>query len=419
MKILWTSNYFFPEVAQIMGQPPPVFGGWMLALAEDIVQSGAQLAVAALYKGSQVKKIEGDKITYYLLPGLVKSRYVYDRALQKHWAHVLRDFAPDCIHIHGTEYSYGLPLVEVAGDIPVVVSIQGMISVYERYFYAGIGLGTALRYRTLGDSIRFTGIIEGHNRFKARSKFERKILLDVKHVMGRTGWDYANTRAINHDIHYHKCNESLRTPFYAGGWDIDNIERHSIFASQGAYPVKGLHLLLEALWVLKRDIPDVKLTVSGPNITDRSGWKKRLNFTGYGKYIAHLIKKYSLEANVSFTGPLGAAEMAARMAKAHLFTLNSSIENSPNSLGEAQLVGTPCVAAYVGGVPDMVADGVDGLLYNWNEPTILADKLKAVFEDDALAVRLSQHGRKRALERHDRQKNLAAVLETYQEIVRK
>jgi glycosyltransferase involved in cell wall biosynthesis len=391
----------------------------MQALSQDILDAGHTLAVAALYKPRAPRKLQGARITHYLLPGLVRSRYAYDKALLGQWRWVLEDFRPDIVHIHGTEYAYGLPLAQTARDmgIPVVVSIQGLISVYARHYLAGIPEVTALFSRTLLDNLRFTGMWEGRHRFLVRAPMEAELLRTVRHVMGRTRWDYANVRAIAPGMVYHLCRESLRDPFYAGGWSLDAVERHTIFCSQATYPVKGLHLLLEALRLLRRDVPDVRLLVAGPDITGGTGWKSRLRRTGYGAYLQRLIRKYNLEDCVRFTGSLDAEGMAAHMARAHVFTLNSSIENSPNSLGEAQLVGTPCVAAFVGGVADMVRDGEDGLLYNYLEPAVLAEQLLRMFRDDALALRLSENGRCAALARHDRTENLRAVLETY-EIVR-
>lgn len=418
MKILWSSNYFFPEVSAALGLPPVVHGGWMQALGQDVLQAGHQLAIAALYKPRTPRKLQGEQMTYYLLPGLVKSRYAYDRALRRHWRWVLEDFRPDIVHIHGTEYAYGLPLAQAAKElgVPVVVSIQGLIGVYARHYLAGIPEITALFTRTLLDNLRFTGMWEGRHRFLVRSPLEQDLLRTVRHVMGRTLWDYANVRAINPDMVYHLCRESLRDPFYNGGWNLDTVERHTIFCSQATYPVKGLHLLLEAVHLLRRDVPDVRVYVAGPDITGGAGWKGRLRRTGYGKYLQRLLRKYELGDRVRFTGSLDAGQMAERMARSHVFTLNSSIENSPNSLGEAQLMGTPCVAAYVGGVADMVHDGEDGLLYNYLEPAVLAEQLLRVFRDDELARHLSENGRRSAWARHDRATNLQAVLETYESV---
>ena len=58
-----------------------------------------------------------------------------------------------------------------------------------------------------------------------------------------------------------------------------------------------------------------------------------------------------LEDKVSFLGPLNAEQMKAEYLRSNVFLCPSSIENSPNSLGEAQMLGVPCVASYVGGIP--------------------------------------------------------------------
>ncbi len=419
MKVLWTSNIIFPEAAAAIGQPVSVFGGWLTSMADDITGAGVKLAIASLYTGRAIKKIETAKAVYYLLPGLVASRYGYDSRLQKHFRHVLEDFKPDCIHIHGTEYAYPQPLLDVAGNIPAVVSIQGMIGVYERFYLAGMRVADIIRSGTPGDLLRRTGVLSGRSRFRRRAKFERKLLSSTRHVIGRTEWDYSNVWAINPRAKYHLCNESLRSPFYAGGWDLHKCERHTLFTSQASYPIKGLHILLEAVRLLKPDYPDIRLSVGGPKITNTASLKEKLLITGYGNYIRNLIRDYGIESNVEFTGALNADAMAGKLAATHVYVLASSIENSPNSLGEAQLVGTPCVASYVGGVPDMVTDGEDGLLYNYLEPAILANKIRKLFEDDELAQKLSIKGRERALVRHDRQKNLERMLEIYSTITGK
>ena len=73
----------------------------------------------------------------------------------------------------------------------------------------------------------------------------------------------------------------------------------------------------------------------------------------------------------------------------YVMVLPSAIENSPNSLCEAQLVGIPCVASFVGGVPEMLRDGKDGYLYTFNEPLMLAEYISRIFDSDSLAEQFS------------------------------
>ncbi len=64
--------------------------------------------------------------------------------------------------------------------------------------------------------------------------------------------------------------------------------------------------------------------------------------------------------------------------------LPSHIENSPNALCEAMLVGTPCIAAFVGGVPSLVRHGEEGLLYHDADPFALAGAVDRLLGDREL-----------------------------------
>ena len=78
---------------------------------------------------------------------------------------------------------------------------------------------------------------------------EKKILQNVSNVIGRTEWDRKCVMSINQRCHYYHCNETLRDTFYEGSWNIENIQRYSIFVSQAYYPIKGLHILISAFTV--------------------------------------------------------------------------------------------------------------------------------------------------------------------------
>ena len=117
-----------------------------------------------------------------------------------------------------------------------------------------------------------------------------------------------------------------------------------------------------------------------------------------------------------FTGPLGDEAMAEEFRKAHICVIPSAIENSPNSLGEAQIMGTPCVASFVGGVPDMITDNVTGLLYRFDDHVLLAYKIIELFNDDELARNISKNGILVASERHNKTTIVSRMLEIYQTI---
>ena len=129
-----------------------------------------------------------------------------------------------------------------------------------------------------------------------------------------------------------------------------------------------------------------------------------------------MIKRLDLERNVVFTGPLDEKKMCQRYFKSNVFVCPSSIENSPNSLGEAMILGVPSVASYVGGIPDMLKDKEEGFLYQHDAPYMLAQYVCEIFENEDLALKFSNNARQHALKTHDRDENARNLIEIYEEI---
>ena len=103
--------------------------------------------------------------------------------------------------------------------------------------------------------------------------------------------------------------------------------------------------------------------------------------------------------------------------RAHVFVCPSSIENSPNSLGEAQILGVPCVATYCGGIPSMIQDDKSLLFYPFEEFEMLSEKIRAVFSNDGLSTSIGRSAVKEAESRHSRLNNLNSLLHIYQSAV--
>lgn len=417
MNILWITNTIFPAPSKALGLTPPVVGGWMYGLASQVaVLPDIQLAVATTYSGSEVKMYDIDGIRYYLLPS--KATVAYQKDLEPLWVKICKEFRPDIVHIHGTEYSHGLACMRSCPQLNYIVSIQGLVSVISRYYLAGISTKEIVTHVTFRDLIRRDTLIQGKKKFEKRGEFEKEYIQRTKHIIGRTSWDYAHTKSINPKVQYHFCNESLREGFYtASKWDISHKKNNTIFLSQAYYPLKGAHQVLKAVSLLKKDFPQSQIRIAGYDNTSVKSLSQKLRLSGYGNYLRGLINKADLQENVHFLGSLDEQQMIAENQNAHLFVCPSSIENSPNSLGEAQLIGTPCIASYVGGIPDMVICGHSGLLYRFEEVEMLAENIRKVFTDDKLAQQLSIGGIAAAEQRHNRQTNLKQLLSIYGKVI--
>ena len=78
-------------------------------------------------------------------------------------------------------------------------------------------------------------------------------------------------------------------------------------------------------------------------------------------------------------GYLDGDAMVRELLRTHVFAITSYIENSANSLAEAMMVGMPCIASFVGGLPSMIHDNDTGLLYPVEDVPLLANKIRRIF----------------------------------------
>ena len=148
-------------------------------------------------------------------------------------------------------------------------------------------------------------------------------------------------------------------------------------------------MLLRAVALLKIEFPEIKLYVPGTPVVSDGSIKWLLRKRGYTKYIETLIRQLGIGENIVWLGGLSQEELAEEYAKRHVFVMPSAIENHSSSLKEAMAVGMPCVSSYVGGIPEYVRHGENGLLYRFEEYEVLADHIKRIFTDDEFATNLS------------------------------
>ena len=183
------------------------------------------------------------------------------------------------------------------------------------------------------------------------------------------------------------------------------------------YPVKGFHYLLEAFGEVVKHYPDATLAVPGKSFVVRD-LKGRLRQDGYHAYLHRLAKEYGVEDKIEFLGRLSAEGMKQAYLEANVFVLPSTIENSPNSLGEAMLLGVPAVAADVGGVTDLMTHKKEGYVYQPSASYMLSGYIQQVFAREEQAEALGQAAKVHAAHTHDPGSNLQRLLEIYKTIQR-
>ena len=414
MKLLWLCNVAPSAVEEkVTGRRGS--GLWMDQMLEGLRALGAEVRILCPGSGRSRGVID-ERCSYRIFPDCPPQDYQSEQELL--FRETLKEFCPDVIHVWGTEYAHSLAMARAAaaeGQIPrMVVSLQGICSAISLHYAEGIPMKAQKQY-TFRDLVRRDNILQQKRKFALRGAHEAETLTLAEHAIGRTEWDFACVHQLNPEIHYHVCGETLRQPFYDGQWRYASCRRHRIFASSCEYPVKGFHYLLEAMAQLTRRYPDVTLAVPGTDFLHLQG-AARLRENSYQHYLAQLVRRFGLEGRIEFLGGLSAEQMKENYLSANVFVLPSTVENSPNSLGEAMLLGVPSVAAHVGGVCDMLQDREEGYVYQSTAPYMLAHSIGTVFDLEDRAEKLGERARLHALRTHDPKTNLRDLLKIYGEV---
>lgn len=413
MRILQTVNICPTNLSEKLGIGKTVLGGWVEAMAEQLKKrDDVELGIACKTDCDKDVCVLIDNVKYYTI-SYKNSKTLED--FEKRCKNIYDDFKPDIVHIEGTEFVHSSAMMNVC-DCKSVVSLQGILHGYYDY-QCGM-----LQMDELMLSSSLTEIVTGwllHLRkrywFKKRLKSERRVMEKADYFIGRTSWDKAHSYTINPSAEYFSCCRILRKPFYTHFWGEDGVEEHSLYVGNGYNALKGVHFVISALPQLIREYPDVKVYVGGTKPFCK-GDKRPLYKRGYGAYVERLIKKLGVEEHIEFLGELNAEQVASRLAKTHAYILCSTIENSPNTLGEAMMIGTPSVAAYVGGVSDMAVDREEALFFRSGDPSYMAWRVKEIFDNPELAKKLSENGKRRARKNHDEKENVERLLEIYKAI---
>lgn len=138
---------------------------------------------------------------------------------------------------------------------------------------------------------------------------------------------------------------------------------------------KGLEYLLETIAKVRLTHPDVKFRVFGDgplrqDLLDRAA-------------------SLGLDGKAIFVGPFnGREELSRIMAETDIFVMSSVLEGQPLGVVEAMAYGCPIVTTSVGGIPELIQDGVNGLLCTPRNPEYMAEKIKTLIEDTTLRNRL-------------------------------
>lgn len=414
-RILWFTNT--PSLASRKLGNSTYLGGWISSLEKEISNlPEIHLGVAFPYGDSAHDDFFIDSTRYFPIPQpKIKGKIngILDRWTHRiepvsevsYYKEIITKFQPDLIHIFGSEKSYGMVAYECR--IPLIIQIQGNLSAYTEKWFSGLSVVDVIRYCKKKDFLLGYGLFHGYFLFKKRAVRERKLFRRCKYIIGRTNWDRRVSRILAPDSKYFHCEELLRESFYTKEWTYASRRKKILISTLSPLIYKGLETVLKSAWLLMRqEVLDFEWHIIGVH-----GREEVVAVTE-----GATGKKFS-ENNIKFMGSLDPDRLINCLMTSDCYIHPSHIENSPNSICEAMMVGIPVVATYAGGTPSMINDGLDGVLVQDGDPYAMAGAILELVSSPEQMKFFSENSRKRALVRHDPKRVINTVLAIYQNVL--
>lgn len=364
-------------------------GGWISSLQNQLrsfCNSDLELSVVFPWENDIEETIDG--YNYYGISRIHSPWYKYKTKItnrNERIKSIIIKEHPDIIVVFGTETYFGL--VCTMTSIPVIIHIQGMLNAYYETWLPQ-GVSKIRYYMTYPNPLKSFKTIISSLILKSSMKREITVYKKCRHFFGRTHWDRALVELLSEKAKYYYCNEMIRPEIYNSKkhWIIHSYKTPKIVSiiSQAVY--KGEDVILRTAQLLKKYFSDnFEWNVYG--IKEISFWEK----------ITSIKHK---DSNVNIKGIITASELVDVICDANVYVHPSYIENSPNTVCEAQLLGIPVIATNVGGMSSLIKHNEDGLLVPANDPYSMASQIKKVLEDNIMAERIGYNGRIVAMERH-------------------
>lgn len=400
MRVLWfTGNSAMYQEHKSEGYNG---GGWTASLQRELISrydGKIEMAVAIPW-GDDFKEVI-DKTTYYGIRRPNRQFIGFRRKEREELARirqVVEDCHSDIIHVFGTEYSHGL--VTTVTDVPTVIHIQGVLTSYKEVWLPQNLSWIDLYVRNPRNWLRRKSLERSVER-------EKKIFANCKYFMGRTHWDKTVQQLLSPKAEYFYCSEMLRPEIYhsAKTWCRLSNDRQPVVVSVISNPIyKGSDVIVRAAKLLKEYGVDFEWNVYG------------INNLKLAKRLTGICPE---EVGVRACGVVNASQLVEVMTSCSVYVHPSYIENSPNTVCEAQLLGAPIVATNVGGVSSLINNETNGLLVQPGDIVDMASKVKRLIENPQLAESFSIYGREWAMDRHQPESIVDDVVSTYEKIIGK
>ncbi len=420
MNILWFTN-----TPSLYNSDKPTYfgGGWIESLESSLSkEKSIDLGISFFHKDPIFKR-KKNNTTYYPVCrresffSRVKNKASnYSGSLESDnefipkLLDVIDDFKPDVINVFGTEGIFSG--IQNYTDIPVVVHLQGLINPYlNTYFPPNTSKWSfLLNFKYLRHNLNGISPFFGHKRMRNQALREENNMKNAKFIMGRTQWDKSFSKLYAPNAKYFHVDEVLRNSFYSDEvvTQTKKVNEVEIISTISPIIYKGIDVILKSAQLLKKHT----------NIN--FSWK----LIGLPED-SEILKFYEKELNLNHKklgikciGFKNEQELKNLILNSDLFIHPSYIDNSPNSICEAQILGLPIIACNVGGISSIISDKETGYLVPSNGIIEMVSGITKFVVNPEYFMELAEKGKIIASRRHDKSKINMEILKAYKEILK-
>ena len=409
MKVLW----FEVTIPSKYKDESIVIGGWQDSL-EAIVKMQKDIELYIAFEGTKdmTKKII-DGVTYLPIPTKSLSFWERKRDLWS-WAYnehkvvegaleVINNVNPDLIHIFGMEWSWAavVPFTKV----PCVVHIMGSIVPYYNALFPPKYSERDFYKEYAPNPLKMFNYFMKVHKLKTWRQLEQKKWKHVRYYMGRTEWDRALCNTLSPNSQYYHVEEAIRPCFFSADlkWRTPVDAKIRIFSTGCGSFWKGPDMMLKTAVILTSMKIDFEWFVAGK----------------FADELRHVVERKEGatfdDNNIKFLGFLQPQELSRMLCNSTMYVHTAYIDNSPNSICEAQIMGVPVVSTNVGGIESLV--GRTGKLVPANDPWQMANVIVELAKNKVLMCTLSEKAREKALLRHDKDRILKQLISCYEDLL--
>lgn len=418
MKILW-----FTDTLSLYEKSQHHYRGcgWIDSLETLVRQHNEiELAVSFFHPIDEGRVVKKDKIYYPIhrrsskkslfqtIINNLRGKIEDDRKYLSKIIEVINDFKPDLIQVFGTEGNFGNIKNHI--NVPMVIHMQGLINPYLNTYFPPFISKISFLFspyyfwkNLIGASPYF-----GMKIFEKQAKREKQYFKQADYLIGRTHWDRDVSSLLSPKAQYFHVDEVLRPIFYEEKKEKYRKEQTiKIVSTLSPTIYKGIDVVLKAACLLKKETNIFfEWRIVGISEND--------NLLKHFEKIFKISHKHN---NIICLGKQSAEKLVRILKNSDLCIQPSYIDNSPNSVCEAQILGLPVIACNVGGVSTLIKDGETGVLVPSNGVYELACTIRDYGTNSEKYFEIGKKARIIAQQRHDRENIVKSLFEVYNEII--